>query len=97
MGTWKTLRSAPRDGTYILVATKTEKPNSYFRGRVRMAKWRDGRWDGGAGQFWDDDALCAWQELPQPPVLQYVGIEDMPPSLLTRIDISAHGGGYEQG
>jgi hypothetical protein len=66
---WRTIESAPKDGTHILVAyplfdkgNLTDKPDEYA---IMIVRWKDRGWDTG---FWClHETPRGWQPLPAPP------------------------------
>lgn len=62
MSEWKTIDSAPRDGTYIII-------NGMKNGGVCEAKWfkKYGNWKLRGGNFALPDSPTHWQPLPPPP------------------------------
>jgi hypothetical protein len=68
MSEWQPIRTAPRDGTHVLLG-RFVGPNYY--GRIRVDWWRDRMRDGGYTgfghfnpQYWP---ATHWMPLPEPP------------------------------
>jgi len=62
-GTWRPIGTAPKDGTWILIAVRDQP-------RVTVVRWRDvwGWRDGNEGGFMRG-AVTHWQPLPPAPTL----------------------------
>lgn len=70
LDTWRSMESAPRDGTPILVCKKKTGYDArrVTWGRVTIIRWVDGRWfekASGAPRY-QDIHLDGWRHLPPP-------------------------------
>lgn len=77
MSEWKTIESAPRDGTTILVCGGTLSWRGSYDCDAQMvepdtANWMGGEWFIGNGESYGDRIICTpthWMPLPSPPAM----------------------------